>query len=130
MATRLTYTSGTRTPELDAAFERCLEAARGDAHDPLPHVVGGAERGEGDAFAREDPSRSGEIASRARQAGEYVVRDAIAVAAEAQRDWRATPVADRCRLTRQRPDERHPVNRIGIVGARNVNLVYLSEITD
>src|SRR5689334_13526898 len=47
MATRLTYTSGTRTPELDAAFERCLEAARADAHDPLPHVVGGSERTDG-----------------------------------------------------------------------------------
>ena len=41
MATRLTYTSGTRTPELDAAFERALQAARDDAHDPLPHIVGG-----------------------------------------------------------------------------------------
>ena len=44
MATRLTYTSGTRTPELDAEFERALAAARDDAHDPLPHVVGGRAR--------------------------------------------------------------------------------------
>src|SRR4051812_46046350 len=100
MATRLTYTSGTRTPELDAAFERCLETARGDAHDPLPHVVGGTERADGSVFAREDPSRAGEVASRARDAPEALVREAVAVAAAAQRDWRALRVAERCGLMR------------------------------
>jgi 1-pyrroline-5-carboxylate dehydrogenase len=100
MATRLTYTSGTRTPELDAAFERCLEEARGDAHDPLSHVVGGAQRDEGAVFAREDPSREGEIASRACEAPDGLVHEAVAAAAAAQRDWRVLPVADRCRLMR------------------------------
>ena len=73
MATRLTYTSGTRTPELDAAFERGLQAARGDlqavepsprdaehadaaAHDPLPHIVGGRARTNGEIFERADSS--------------------------------------------------------------------------
>ena len=56
MATRLTYTSGTRTPELDAAFERGLQAARDDAHDPLPHIVGGRARTNGEIFERADSS--------------------------------------------------------------------------
>jgi hypothetical protein len=80
MATRLTYTSGTRTPELDAAFERALEAARSDAHMPLAHVVGGEERTDGAEFSRADPSRSGAVASRAREAPDAVVHDAVAVA--------------------------------------------------
>jgi 1-pyrroline-5-carboxylate dehydrogenase len=100
MATRLTYTSGTRTPEVDAAFERFLQAAREDAHDPLPHAVGGAERTEGAPFAREDPSREGAIASCAREAPDGLVNEAVAAAAAAQRGWRATAVADRCRLMR------------------------------
>ncbi|MEA2383075.1 MAG: hypothetical protein QOH72_3046 [Solirubrobacteraceae bacterium] len=100
MATRLTYTSGTRTPELDAAFERALEAARSDTHAPLPHVVGGEERSDGAEFSREDPSRTGELASRAREAPDELVHQAVAVAAEAQRDWRRTPVAERCALMR------------------------------
>src|SRR4051812_14946903 len=104
MATRLTYTSGTRTPELDAAFERRLEAARGDAHDPLRHVIGGSERTDGAVFAREDPSRTGEVASRAREADQALVREAVAVADEAQQDWRALSVAERCRLMRAAAD--------------------------
>jgi delta 1-pyrroline-5-carboxylate dehydrogenase len=98
MATRLTYTSGTRTPELDAAFERALETARADAHEPLPHVVGARERTDGAEFSREDPSRAGEIASRAREAPDALVHEAVAVAAAAQRDWRRMPVAERCAL--------------------------------
>src|SRR3954466_4169264 len=105
MATRLTYTSGTRTPELDAEFERCLAAARAAAHDPLPHVVGGTERTDGAESAREDPSRAGEIASRAREAPDELVHQAVAVAAEAQRDWRAMSVAERCALMRAAADE-------------------------
>jgi 1-pyrroline-5-carboxylate dehydrogenase len=104
MATRLTYTSGTRTPELDAAFERALEATRSDAHMPLAHVVGGEQRTDGAEFSRADPSRSGAVASRAREAPDAVVHDAVAVAAEAQRDWRRTPVAERCALMRAAAD--------------------------
>ena len=104
MATRLTYTSGTRTPELDAEFERCLDAARADAHEPLPHVVGGSERTDGGEFAREDPSRAGATASRAREAPDELVHEAVTVAAEAQRDWRAMAVAERCTLMRAAAD--------------------------
>src|SRR3954454_24945311 len=105
MATRLTYTSGTRTPELDAAFERCLEAARGGAHEPLPHVVGDTERTDGAVFAREDPSRAGEVASRAREAPDELVHEAVAVAAGAHPDWRAMSVAERCALMRAAADQ-------------------------
>ena len=80
MATRLTYTSGTRTPELDAAFERALEAARKDAHHPLPHLLGGRARTNGEVFERMDPSRSDAVASRARLAPPELVDEAVAVA--------------------------------------------------
>src|SRR3954464_5173050 len=104
MATRLTYTSGTRTPELDAAFERALQTARDDAHDPLPHHVGGRSRTNGEVFERADPSRADAVASRARQAPRELVDEAVAEAAAAQRAWRAVPVADRCALLRRAAD--------------------------
>jgi 1-pyrroline-5-carboxylate dehydrogenase len=104
MATRLTYTSGTRTPELDAAFERALETAREDEHDALPHLVGGHARTNGEVFERHDPSRSGAVASRAREAPRELVDEAVAVAAEAQRAWRTTPVAERSALLRAAAD--------------------------
>jgi len=104
MATRLTYTSGTRTPELDAAFEACLAAAREDAHDPLPHLVAGGERDDGPELVREDPSRAGAVASRAREAPAGLVDEAVAAAAEAQREWRALPYAERCAILRAAAD--------------------------
>src|SRR4051794_7571410 len=104
MATRLTYTSGTRTAELDVEFERCLAEARSDAHAPLPHLVAGAERYDGDEFVRHDPSRSGEIASRAREAPAALVADAVAAAAAAQGAWRRTAVAERCARLRRAAD--------------------------
>jgi 1-pyrroline-5-carboxylate dehydrogenase len=104
MATRLTYTSGTRTPELDAEFERVLAAARDDAHDPLPHLVGGRARTNGEVFERADPSRADAVASRARRAPRELVDEAVAEAAGAQRAWRAVPVAERCRLLRAAAD--------------------------
>src|SRR3954454_5881878 len=53
---------------------------------------------------REDPSRAGEIASRARDAPDALVHEAVAVAAAAQRDWRRMPVAERCALMRAAAD--------------------------
>ena len=38
MTTRLTYTSGASTPELDAAFEAALADARRGPAGPLPHA--------------------------------------------------------------------------------------------
>jgi 1-pyrroline-5-carboxylate dehydrogenase len=104
MATRLTYTSGTRTPELDAAFERCLGAAPRDAHEPLAHLVAARERADGEAFARHDPSRAGEVASRAREAPAGLVEEAVGAARAAQRDWRRRPVAERCAPLRAAAD--------------------------
>ena len=40
MATRLTYTTGTRSAELDHAFEAALAAAREREPEPLAHLVG------------------------------------------------------------------------------------------
>src|SRR3954454_1618632 len=100
MATRLTYTSGTRTPELDAAFEACLAAAREDTRDPLPHLVAGGQREGRPELVREDPSRAGAVAGRARAARGGPVDEAVAAAAEAQREWRALPSADRCAILR------------------------------
>src|SRR3954452_22978477 len=76
MATRLTYTSGTRTPELDAAFEAWLAAAREDGGAPPAHLVAGDERDDGPELVREDPSRAGAVASRAREAPAGVVDEA------------------------------------------------------
>jgi hypothetical protein len=53
MATRLTYTTGSRSPELDGAFESALEDARAREAEPLVHLVGGRDVAAGDAFARE-----------------------------------------------------------------------------
>jgi 1-pyrroline-5-carboxylate dehydrogenase len=94
MATRLTYTTGTRSEELDRAFEAALAEARGGAAEPLAHIVGGRELDAGEAFSREDPSRVDRVATRARE-GAGVVADAVARAREAQREWRRTPYAER-----------------------------------
>ena len=64
MTTRLTYTSGASTPEVDAAFEAALADARGGPAKPLPHVVGGDASFDGPAFERRDPSRTATIAPR------------------------------------------------------------------
>jgi len=56
VATRLTYTTGTRCPELDRDFESAREAVRERTAEPQPHVIGGREVPSGATFAREDPS--------------------------------------------------------------------------
>ena len=43
MATRLTYTTGSRNAELDRAFEMALAEAREREAEPLTHLVGGRE---------------------------------------------------------------------------------------
>jgi 1-pyrroline-5-carboxylate dehydrogenase len=94
MATRLTYTTGTRSDELDRAFEAALADARGSGGTPLAHIVGGRELESGPVFEREDPSRADRVASRAHE-GAGVVSEAVARAREAQREWRRTPYAER-----------------------------------
>ena len=74
MATRLTYTTGSRSAELDRAFEAALAEAREREAEPLTHLVGGREVAAGEAFDREDPSRREQVASRAREGAESLRR--------------------------------------------------------
>jgi len=69
-----------------------------------PTSSAGSTRTDGEEFVREDPSRSGAVASRAREAPETLVQEAVAVAADVQRAWRATPVAERCAVLRGAAD--------------------------
>jgi len=108
MATRLTYTTGTRSAELDRAFEAALAEARERDAEPLAHLVAGREVTAGQPFAREDPSRRRHVASRAHEGAE-VVAEAVDAARVAQRDWRRLPHADRVavlRATERLIDER------------------------
>jgi 1-pyrroline-5-carboxylate dehydrogenase len=96
MATRLTYTTGARSAELDRAFEAALADAREREPDPAPltHCVGGKEVAAGEPFDREDPSRRKRIATRARE-GSALVADAVDAARAAQREWRRLPHSER-----------------------------------
>ncbi len=99
MATRLTYTTGARSPELDRAFETALSEAREREPEPLAHLVAGRDVGTGDPFEREDPSRREHVASRAHE-GTELVADAVAAARAAQREWRRLPHAERVAFLR------------------------------
>jgi 1-pyrroline-5-carboxylate dehydrogenase len=108
MATRLTYTTGARSPELDRAFEAALVEAREREAEPLAHLVSGRDVTSGEAFAREDPSRRAQVASRAREGGELVA-EAVSAAHAAQREWRRLPHDERIaalRATERLIDER------------------------
>jgi 1-pyrroline-5-carboxylate dehydrogenase len=94
MATRLTYTTGSRSAELDRAFEAALAQARERAPEPLGHLVDGREVAAGEVFEREDPSRRERVASRAHEGAE-VVTEAVEAAQAAQRDWRRLPHTER-----------------------------------
>src|SRR5262245_1649920 len=99
MATRLTYTTGSRSAELDRAFEAALAEARDRESEPLAHLVGGEDVMTGDAFEREDPSRREHVASRARE-GDELVAQAVGEARDAQREWRRLPHAERVAILR------------------------------
>src|SRR2546421_10490908 len=94
MATRLTYTSGARSPELDRAFEAGLAEAREREAEPLAHLVSGRDAVVGEPFAREDPSRREQVASRAREGAELAA-EAVDAARSAQREWRRVAHAAR-----------------------------------
>ena len=96
--TRLTYTTGT-SAEVDEAFEEALAAVRASEAEPLPHLVGGEPVERGEPFEREDPSRTGHVASRARD-GVDVAAAAIVRARAAARGWRHLPYSERCELLR------------------------------
>src|SRR3954447_308721 len=99
MATRLTYTTGSRSAELDRAFEAALADARERDTEPLAHLVGGRDVSAGDRFEREDPSRREHVASRAHEGAE-LVGEAVESARAAQREWRRLPYAERLALLR------------------------------
>ena len=108
MATRLTYTTGSRSPELDRAFETALAEAREREPEPLSHLVGGRDIAAGEPFAREDPSRRERVASRAYEGSELVAQ-AVEAARGAQREWRRLPHPERVavlRATERLIDER------------------------
>ena len=99
MATRLTYTTGSRSPELDRAFETALAEAREREPEPLAHIVRGRDVATGEMFEREDPSRRQHVATRARE-GREVVAGAVDAAREAQREWRRLPYSERVAVLR------------------------------
>ena len=99
MATRLTYTTGSRSPELDRAFETALAEARDREPEPLAHIVRGRDVATGEMFEREDPSRRQHVATRARE-GREVVAGAVDAAREAQREWRRLPYSERVAVLR------------------------------
>jgi 1-pyrroline-5-carboxylate dehydrogenase len=108
MATRLTYTTGSRSAALDRAFEAALAEARERELEPLAHLVGGREVAAGDTFEREDPSRRERVASRAHEGAE-VVDETVEEAQAAQREWRRLPHTERVavlRATERLIDER------------------------
>src|SRR5438067_1496115 len=100
MATRLTYTTGARSPELDRAFEAALAEAREREAEPLAHLVSGRDAAVGEPFAREDPSRREQVASRAREGAELAA-EAVEAARSAQREWRRLPHAERVASLRE-----------------------------
>src|SRR5215475_8853633 len=99
MATRLTYTTGSRSVELDRAFEAALVAAREREAGTLTHLVAGRDVSAGESFEREDPSRREHVASRAREGAE-LVGEALESARTAQREWRQLPYAERLAFLR------------------------------
>jgi 1-pyrroline-5-carboxylate dehydrogenase len=99
MASRLTYTTGARSAELDRAFEAALAEAREREPEPLGHLVGGRDVASGRSFEREDPSRCERIASRAHEGAELVA-DAVEGARSAQRGWRRLAHTERVELLR------------------------------
>jgi 1-pyrroline-5-carboxylate dehydrogenase len=101
VTTRLTYTSGSSSPEVDTAFEAALDTVRSGPAEPLPHVVAGDRSVDGAPFERRDPSRTDSVVSRAHEAPGELVAAAIERARDAQPDWRRTTVDERCAALRR-----------------------------
>src|SRR3954454_6441049 len=103
MATRLTYTTGSRSAELDRAFEAALADARERDAEPLAHLVGGRDVSAGEPLPREgpcgrgDPWRREHVGSRSHEGAE-LVSEAVESARPAQREWRRLPYAERLAL--------------------------------
>jgi 1-pyrroline-5-carboxylate dehydrogenase len=100
MSTRLTYTSGALGSDTDREFERRLSEARAATPEPLPHLVAGEDRAEGEPFERIDPTTDDVVASRGREATKEIVSSAVEAARSAAPSWRATSYNERCELLR------------------------------
>jgi 1-pyrroline-5-carboxylate dehydrogenase len=98
--TAITYTTAADDPALDEAFERALAGAREGA-PPLPHLIAGEPRPEGDVFERRDPCDQRRVVSRAHRADKRIVDDAVAAARAAQRDWARAPYTARTAALRR-----------------------------
>src|SRR4051812_50172149 len=90
MATRLTYTTGSRSAELDRAFEAALADVRERDTEPLAHLVGGRDVSAGDRFQRGDPSRREDVARRSHEGARRVGGGGRA-APGAPRGWGGPP---------------------------------------
>jgi 1-pyrroline-5-carboxylate dehydrogenase len=99
--TTLNYTSTAADPTLDETFERALSRAREGRPAPLAHLIRDEARAVGDVFERADPCDPGRIVSRAHAAGDEIVAAAVRAARAAQREWAATPLADRTAALRR-----------------------------
>jgi 1-pyrroline-5-carboxylate dehydrogenase len=99
--TTLNYTSTAADPTLDETFERALAKAREGRPAPLPHLICDEARAVGDVFERADPCDPARVVSRAHAASDELVAAAVRAARAAQRDWAATPVADRTAALRR-----------------------------
>jgi 1-pyrroline-5-carboxylate dehydrogenase len=98
--TAITYTTGAGDPALDEAFERALAAARAGA-EPLPHLIAGEHRADGELFERRDPCDENRVVSRAHRATRETVDQAVAAARAAQPAWARTPLAERTAILRR-----------------------------
>jgi 1-pyrroline-5-carboxylate dehydrogenase len=96
----LNYGSTSLTTELNDQFEQALATCRTDVPGPLPHVVAGTERFDGEVFERRDPAEPSRVVARALAGTAAVVEDAVIAAREAARDWRARPFAERAEALR------------------------------
>lgn len=90
----LSYRPG--SPER-AELESRLNSMRSEAPD-LPHVVGGKERGEGEAFDVRSPHDHARVIGRAHDGASPVAKAAIDAALAAQRAWAETPFDERARV--------------------------------
>lgn len=98
--TTLNYGSTSLASELDQQFEEALAGCRAEVPEPLPHIVGGDVRRDGEVFERRDPSEPDRVVARAHAATRQVVDDAVAAARDAARGWRTLPFAERVQALR------------------------------
>jgi 1-pyrroline-5-carboxylate dehydrogenase len=96
----ITYTTVAGDPALDEAFERALATAR-EGGEPLPHLIAGERRAEGEVFERRDPADQRRVVAAAHEATPEIVGAAVAAARAAQPEWARTPLEQRTAVLRR-----------------------------